>query len=235
MARQYKAGLLITGDAKGAVQATKLTQDQLKKLNTTHKLGAKYAKQHASAIGGLTSMMKGLLPVIGVAAFGSMIKGSIDAADKIQKLSIRIGASTEALSQYQHVADLSGVSFQTLTSSMERLGKRTALAAQEMGPANKAFKQLNIDAKEWMKLRPEEQFERLADVIANTSSSSEKLAIASQFLGDEGRSLIQVMDGGSKSIREMREEADQLGLTLSRDQADAAAAANDAMTRLGAA
>jgi len=78
----------------------------------------------------------------GIAAFGtglallkliSLGNNAIDSADKIDKLSTRLGASSEALSQYRHVASQSGIEFNTLTMGWQRMTRRVAEAAKGTG------------------------------------------------------------------------------------------------------
>ena len=191
------------------------------------KLG-KFAKKTQQSF----SVAKGA--VIGFAAsflavgFTSFISGSIDAADKIQKLSLRLGISAEALSQYKFVADQTGVTFQILTTAFQRQTRRIAEAAQGTGEAKDALKELGLSAEALNKLAPEEQFEIIADRIDSLANQSDKVRLAMKLWDTEGVALLQTIDGGSEAIRKMREEADKLGLTLSQDQVQAAADANDA-------
>lgn len=173
--------------------------------------------------------------LVGAGSFALFTKNALNSADQVQKLSQRLGASTEALSQYRHVAQLTGVDFRTLTTGWQRMTRRIAEAANGTGEARNALKELGLEATSLNRLKPEEQFEVLADAIQNVGSSSDRVRLAMKLFDSEGVALLQTMQGGSEAIRAMREEADRLGLTLDQNTADAAAAANDAMTKLGAA
>ena len=174
----------------------------------------------------------------GLVAGGSLsllVRDSLQAADEVQKLSQRLGASTEALSQYRYVADLTGVSFNQLTVGWQRMTRRIAEAAVGTGEAQNALRELGLQAQALNALAPEQQFEILADAMLNVESSSERVRLAMKLFDSEGVALLQTMQGGSEAIRAMRAEADQLGLSLDQNAADAAARANDAFTRLSAA
>jgi hypothetical protein len=179
----------------------------------------------------LNSALAGL---VGAAGFGAVISKTIEAQDQIGKLSQRLGASTEALSQYKFVAEKSGVTFQTLTMGWQRMTRRVSEAAQGMGEARGALAELNLDATRLSELKPEQQFEILADAIMKVKSPADQVRLAMKLFDSEGVSLIQTMQGGAEAMRETREEADALGLTLSEEQTAAAADANDAMTELKA-
>ncbi len=87
------------------------------------------------------------LAFAGVGGIGSTIKSSLDAADKIDKLAIRLGATTEGLSELQHAAELTGVPFQTLTMGLQRMTRRVAEAAQGTGEAKAAIRELVLTRK----------------------------------------------------------------------------------------
>ena len=181
-------------------------------------------------IGGLT----GILGTLSVAGLGVMAKNAIDSADKIAKLSDKLGVSTESLSQYQHVAELSGVTFDNLTIGWQRMTRRVAEAAQGTGEAKAALHELNLDAQQLTTLSPDKQFEKIADALNGLTSQSDKVRLAFKLFDSGGVSLLQTMGSGSEGIKKMREEADKLGLTLTGETAQSAEDANDALTRLTA-
>jgi flagellar biosynthesis chaperone FliJ len=176
----------------------------------------------------------GLAAALPVAAIGVAVSRIADSADKIGKLSTRLGASTEALSELKFAAELSGVSFETLTMGLQRMTRRIAEAAQGTGEAKNALKELGLSAQELSRLAPEDQFEAIADAINGLGSDSDKVRLSMKLFDSEGVALIQTMDGGAKAIREMRKEAQELGLSLSQEDVNRAAEFNDAWTRLSA-
>lgn len=165
-------------------------------------------------------------------ALGALIKRSISAGSNIQKFSIRLGASTEALSQYQLVAERAGISFNTVTIGIQRMTRRIAEAAQGSGEAQGALAELGVDVQALSRLRPDQQFEVMADALARVDDQSQRVRLAFKLFDSEGVALLQTMEGGAAGIRSVREEADEMGLTLTRLQANELAAAEDAMTDL---
>lgn len=191
-------------------------------------------RNFSSVTRGLSRFAGALGIAVGAGGLGFMVKSSVDAADKIQKLSIRLGASTEALSEYQHVAALSGITFETFTMGLQRMTRRVAEAAQGTGEARGALEELGLTATQLTRLRPEDQFELIADAMQGVTNQADRVRLAMKLFDSEGVSLIQTMGKGAAGIREMRGEAKRLGLTLTQDGADAAANANDQITRLSA-
>ena len=184
---------------------------------------------------GISKITSGLANIQGliIGAFGGVaIAKIIDAGDEISKLNTRLGASTEALSQYQHVADLTGVTFQTLTLGLQRMTRRISEAAQGTGEAKNALKELGIDALAINRLRPEQQFEVIAEAMQSVDTQADKVRLAMKLFDTEGVSLLQTMEGGAATIRALREEADKLGHTLTAIEAQQFADVKDSLERL---
>ncbi|MGP5325911.1 hypothetical protein [Vreelandella titanicae] len=239
MAQNYKTGLIITGDASGGIRAIKATDDELGKLNKGFDRGSRRSKQFNQNVNatsqGLTVLKRAAAPLAGAIAgmfAANTIQNQVDWGDQLQKTNLRIGASTEALSQYNYVAKLSGVEFGQLTTAWQRQTRRIAEAAAGTGVASKALDRLGLSAKDLNQLAPEEQFERIATAMQNVESSSERVALAQKLWDSEGVKLVQIVNQGTDAIAAMRAEADALGLTITQDTANAMATYNDEVDRL---
>lgn len=239
MAQNYKTGLIITGDASGGIRAIKATDDELGKLNNGFDRGSRRSKQFNQNVNatsqGLTVLKRAAAPLAGAIAgmfAANTIQNQVDWGDQLQKTNLRIGASTEALSQYNYVAKLSGVEFGQLTTAWQRQTRRIAEAAAGTGVASEALDRLGLSAQALNQLAPEEQFERIATAMQNVESSSERVALAQKLWDSEGVKLVQIVNQGTDAIATMRAEADALGLTISQDTANAMATYNDEVDRL---
>lgn len=180
-------------------------------------------------LGGLRSTLVG---IAGAAGFGAVIKSAADTGDQIQKLSISLGASTESLSQYRLLAEASGTSLESLSLIWQRQTRRVAEAAAGYGESRAALRELNLDVRELNKLAPDEQFEAIAREISKVENSADRLRIAFKLFDSEGaRPALQIIESAKGDFEAWREEADRLGLTLSRTEADAMAAFNDRLTK----
>lgn len=173
-----------------------------------------------------------LFAIVGVAGLGALMESALESGAEIEKLSKKLGASTEALSQFKHVAELSHVSFESLTKGWQFLEKNVAAASKGLGTARTAFESLGLSASRLKQLRPEDQFEILADAFTQVHNASDRTRLAMQIFGKAGAEMIPVMTGGSAAIRAAREEADRLGLTLNETAAHHLAGAHEAMVRL---
>ena len=168
----------------------------------------------------------------GTAAIAVAFRELLKTGDQIQKLSLRLGASTEALSEYRHMAELSGVPFTNLTTGIQRMTRRVAEAATGQGVAKDVLAELNLEAAKLVKMKPEDQFEAIAEEISKLTNQSDRVRIAFKLFDTEGVGLLQTMGDGRVGIQKMREEARNLGLTITGETANSIADFNDTITRL---
>lgn len=182
----------------------------------------------AKQLGGALKSNVALAAAGAAAGLAFMSKKAIDNADRIGKLSKKIGASTEFLSQMQFVAEQSGISFESLQGSMSKMQKTIGEAGQGMGTATKGFEALNLSVGDLKQLSPEDQFDTIQKALSGVEDRTERAAIATQIFGRSGQELAQLGDDYEK----LRQEADKLGKTISATDAAKAEAFNDAMNRL---
>lgn len=173
-----------------------------------------------------------LLGAVGVGAFATYIRNAITAGDEMNKLAKTIGTSVEVLSQYDHLAKAVGVDFDIIATSMREATRRISEAATGTGKAKDEIFELHLSAERLNKLRPEQQFEVLADAINGVVNPADRLRIATQLFGDGAQDMLQVVSMGSTEIRNMRQESNDLGETLDQLSADKLSAANDAIDRI---
>lgn len=177
------------------------------------------------------------LGVAGMAvSFASTIKGAIDAADQINKLSQRTGLAAEQLSQLQFAAKLSDVSTESLTTGLKKLNISIAEGAAGDKEKIANFKALGItltDASGKVKTADQVLMD-MADRFSTAKDGAGKTAVAVALLGKSGDEMIPLLNGGSAAIKEMMGNADKLGLTIGTDFAQRAEAFNDSLTSVQA-
>jgi hypothetical protein len=193
-----------------------------------------------SKLSGLTSKLKILGPAA-VAAGGAfaigMVKSVANTADELAKLSSRTGVAVEDLSRLQYAAGLSGVSNQALTASIERLSRGMADAANGTGEAGKAFEAMGVSVKNQDgSLRSQRDvLQDVAERFSGYADGAEKSALAQQIFGRSGAQLIPLLNNGAKGLKDMADESDRLGNTISTKTAKAAEQFNDNLSRMSTA
>lgn len=177
-------------------------------------------------------VFQGLLAIGGGAAFGGIIKGSIDTANRLNDLQDRLGVTVEQMSRLEFMTKRTGVPVTALTTGVQRMTRRISEAARGTGEAVDAIKELGLSAEDLNQLSPDQQFYELADALDAIPNQSDKVRLAMKLLDSEGVALLQTMKGGSAAMRELAEESDRTGNTISSSFAEQATQANAAITRM---
>ena len=173
---------------------------------------------------------------IGAIAFGAIVamtKNGLTAVDVLAKTASKLGITTDALIGLQMAATTSGVTVETFNMAMQRMVRRVAEAALGTGEAVKALKELGIDAKSMAKLPVDEQFMKIADAMSQVTNQGDKVRLAMKLFDSEGVALVNTLKGGSAALREMQQEAKNLGLTMTDNQVAAVEQAVTAWDKIG--
>lgn len=173
------------------------------------------------AIGGLSSgiskmgggiMGRVVAPLAAMAAgFASAgaataaVAKQFDEVDRIAKQADRLGVLTEKLIGLEHAGLLAGMSAEETGKALEFMLKKGKNVS-------------DLDA--------------IADRMAAIQDPAEKMQFALQNFGKSGAGMINVLSGGAAGLEAMQQDAEKLGLTLSRQDASKVEAAGDAFTRL---
>src|SRR5690606_9583803 len=157
-------------------------------------------------------------------ALAYMVKQSINNMDSLTKLAQSVGSTTQELSALTYAADLSGVSQESLGTALVRLSKNASDAAQGVGEARKGFDALGISVKNadgTLKSSGDLLIE-VAGKFAQYKDGAEKTALAVALFGRAGAQLIPLLNSGADGLRELTDEAEELGLTFDQRAGKAA-------------
>jgi len=152
--------------------------------------------------------------------------------DKFDKMSHRTGMGTEALSELAFAAEQSGSDVETLEKTLSRMQRSLYDAGRGLATPNDALKDIGLSIKALEGLSPEQQFAAIAEGISKIADPTKQAGVAMSLLGQSGRKLIPLMKGGAAGIAQLRKEARDLGLSISGEQAAAAAELTDAWNRV---
>ncbi len=208
---------------------------ELSKLFVT--IGAK-TDQFEKGLKRVSKQMRGValgMVAIGAgiaAALGKAVKDFAELGDQMQKMSLRTGFSTEALSELKFAAEISGASLDTLEKGVKRMASALVDADNGLLETKRAFDALGLSATALLKLSPEEQFFAITGAIGDMEDATLRAATAQDIFGRAGTQLLPLIAQGADGIEALRKEANELGIVFDQVAADAAAEFNDALTRL---
>lgn len=162
----------------------------------------------------IAGLSRGFL-AFGTAALGAVAVGLVaitksaaNAADHFKKLSQATGVDSITLQEYAYSADLAGVSNEELAHGLEHLAKT-------------GVKDVHAAVL------------KLADRFAKMPDDGHKVELAMEKFGRAGARMIPWLNGGAKGMRDLAQEAHDLGVIFDKDAQNAAEDFNDNITRLG--
>lgn len=206
---QYTGGL--DKSEQAALAAAKKIQD------TFDNMKSKVAATAGAVAGGLAAGFT-------IAAFKSIISGSIETGAALDDLRMQTGATVESLSGLVAVGKFNNMGAEQIGGAMNKLAANLAGATEESKGTAKAIEALGLDFDKFKKLRPEEQMQTVAKAMAQFEDGTGKSAIAMAFYGKQGAQMLPFLHDLA--------EVGELQAKVSTEQAAAAANLDDNLTRL---
>lgn len=171
---------------------------------------------------------KKLVAALSVGAVVAAFKNVIDSMDEVSKASQKAGVSAEEWQKLAYAADLSGVSADALQTSIGKLSVALTDVNTATTDGARALRAMGVTAKDTSGqalAKIADQFEKMPDGVEKTSS-----AIA--IFGKAGAQLIPLLNGGSKALKDLGDEAERYGAVLSGNTLKQAEAFNDNLTKM---
>lgn len=199
----------------------------------------------AGDIGGIVSSlgaMKGLLVggaiVSGLKEVAEKIWDVAQAgaayADDILTMSTVTGLSTDALQEYQYMADLVDVSVETITGSITKLTRNMLQAKDGTGEQAEAFAALGIQITnaDGSLRDAQEVWDEVITALGQMSNETERDAYAMVLMGKSAQDLNPLIEAGADKINALRQEAHEAGAVLDEDMLATLGEMQDAFDRL---
>lgn len=153
--------------------------------------------------------------------------------DRLAKLARQIGVPIAVLQQLESAAGKSGVEVADLRTAMQFFQRATSEAKAGAGALASELARLGIDAQQFASLPLLERIELIADEMAKMTSEVDKAGLAADAFGDSGQKLIIMLGDGSRSLKDLRADFEDVGFAISEQGAAKVEAMNDALQRLG--
>ena len=198
---------------------SKTTEQQLSNIDN------KSQKTTSNMIAG----WKKLIGVLGVAGVGLALKNvitqTLDLGDKLNKMNLRLGVSVAELDKLRKVAQLGGVQFKTVSTSLTVMARNLDMAARGTGEAADALEGMGINVDTLLAQKPKEQFLQIAEAIMKIENPSTRAAKAQQLLGRSGAELLSIFPNLREALAGTNSEWDN-------EKAQRVANFNDKITKL---
>tara|TARA_R110000822_G_scaffold77235_5_gene185339 strand:+ start:1442 stop:3205 length:1764 start_codon:yes stop_codon:yes gene_type:complete len=176
----------------------------------------------------------GLAATGAATALAAFVKVNVDFMDKLGKTADKLGIEVEFLQAMRFAAEQTGVKVEALDMGLQRFIRRAAEAAKGTGESKRAFEQLGIELKNddgTLRDVRDVLFD-VADGLKNTRSSAERIRLAFKFFDSEGVALVNTLKNGADGLRAFEDQAENLGIIISRQSIAKAAMFADSLNVL---
>ena len=228
-----KQAQLATAAVKSIGGATKLTEAEQKKLNATvteaiakyaalgHKAPAdmialakatKASESAFSGIGTALGPLKGLLAAtFAVGAITRVAGEALQFASDLNDLSSKTGISTKALQEFKFAGEQVGVTLDDVSTAILQMQKHLVGGDKSTVAA---LKGLGLSLKDLKGLRPEDQFNKIADELRKIEDPAVRNKTAFDLMGKAAASVLPLI---ASDLKGARAEAERLGIVLDQE------------------
>lgn len=182
----------------------------------------------------MKTAVAGYFAAIGIDTLTRLVKSGLEYASSLGEQAQQLGVTTKALQEYRFAATQAGIEQGEMDQALSQLTRRMGDAAEGAKGPKKAFERLGVsirDAKGNL-IDAGDAIPLIAEGLEKIESPAERAAILVDLFGKAGQKLEPLLKGGSKSVNELRDAAQRLGVVLSEDQIKKADDAADTLGRL---
>lgn len=197
---------------------------------------AKEAGEKAEKASGGWTVLKGALADLAASAIKTaasaisdtaqeMITGAAEYGDTIDKMSQKMGMSSDAFQEWDFVLQHCGASIESLKPAM-----KTLATAAENG--SDAFAQLGISQEQIAGMSQEQLFDATIAGLQNVTDETQRTYLAGKLLGRGATELGPLLNTSADDVADMRAQVHDLGGVMGSDAVKAAAAYQDSLQNM---
>lgn len=197
---------------------------------------AREAAEKAEKASGGWSVLKGTLADLAASAIKTaasaisdtakeMITGAAEYGDTIDKMSQKMGMSSDAYQEWDFVLQHCGASIESLKPAM-----KTLATAAESG--SDAFAQLGISQEQIAGMSQEQLFDATIAGLQNVTDETQRTYLAGKLLGRGATELGPLLNTSADDVADMRAQVHDLGGVMGSDAVKAAAAYQDSLQNM---
>lgn len=183
------------------------------------------AKWGATLVGAATVVVGGMV---------ALVNKTSQAADEIDKLSIRTGISRTQLQELRFIAGQTGVSFDSIQGAVTRLTTSLGQADKGGKEATATFKTLGVQIRDNNgQLRSSDEiFNETIKSLASMDNTTERNILGQRLFGKGFTELIPLIDQGADGIETLTKKAHELGIIMSDEAIKANVEFSDSMDQI---
>lgn len=197
------------------------------------------AKSSFSSLGSSIASGAKTIAKVGVGAFvalggaiagatGSLIsnaKETAEYADNIDKMSQKMGFTTDAFQEWDFIMQHNGSSIEAVKGSILKLDK--ALESD-----TDAWERLGLSQEELLNMSSEEKFEATVKALQGVTDETEKAELAQKVFGKSYQEMMPLLNQSAEATEAMKQQVHDLGGVMSEEGVKAGAQFQDSLQNL---
>lgn len=207
--------------------------------SSEYEKGVGEAKSSFSDLGSSIASGAKTIAKVGVGAFvalggaiagatGSLIsnaKETAEYADNIDKMSQKMGFTTDAFQEWDFIMQHNGSSIDAVKGSLLKLDK--ALESDTT-----AWQELGLSQEELMNMSSEEKFEKTVTALQGVTDETEKARLAQEVFGKSYQEMMPLLNQTAEETEAMKQQVHDLGGVMSEEGVKAGAQFQDSLQNL---
>ena len=169
---------------------------------------------------------------IGTAALKKGIQETAAYGDEVDKMSQKLGLSSDAYQKWDYVLNLAGTDMQSMTTGLKTLTNQFQAAKNGNKASVEAFEQLGISMEDAAKMSREDLFGAAIKGLQGMSDTTERAALANKLFGKSGQNLTPLFNQTAEQTKEQMELAEKYGMVMPEAAVKASAAFQDSVTTM---
>lgn len=180
---------------------------------------------------------------LGVSSLTGGFKSIVEYERDLVKASERLGTTAEMLSSFGGMARKAGMDQDSFTMALQRMMKNASVAAlgieqgtgkfdefgEEIGKGGAAFRELGINAQEFIKIPLDLQLKALSQRLLEVENPADRARLTLDIFGRTGGGMIALLKGGPEVLQQLIDRHRELGGVIGTDMAQRGAAAATAI------
>lgn len=227
-----EAALANTG--KALQENDKALKDNEKSTKSNGEAWKKFGSTMSSVAKGIAGAVAGIAAAATAAgkAIWDTANETAAAGDEIDKMSQKIGVSTDAYQEWSYVFARSGTDVNNLQAGMKTLSGVIADAAAGSETAAEKLSAVGLSMEQLNGLSQEDQLALVISSLQEMGTGAERTAAATDLLGKSATDMAAVLNMTAEDTQALKDEAHEYGMVMSNDAVKASADFEDSLERM---
>ena len=161
-----------------------------------------------------------------------LASGVAKTGDNIDKMSQKIGISTDAYQEWGYVFERCGANVDNLQGGMKTLSSVITDASNGSASATAKLEALGLSVEQLSGLSQEQQLSLVISALQGMEEGAERTSVATDLLGRSATDMAGVLNMSAEETRGLINEAHAYGMVMSEDAVKSSASFQDSLTKL---